>query len=1427
MRTPPLIGSLCLVLSLAAGAALSQGAMQGAAQDVAFTASISDRRTLRIEGTDAPDAIIAEVSDEQATIVVEYRRTDGMGTPQKSSFRLDEFDRLVVNARGGADFVNIIDTAQLLDRQEKVLSLDGGEGDNIVVLSHHPFTPETAGHIRQLLDLSRQMDELARRAGTAASEALANEAMKLIDSVRVDIADVSRALADDAERRLVGAANELVERKGPQAIELGNSILAKSEDLARQHAALADELTKRIDTDFPDTDPMKEQEAADVRRRAEELAQAGLKLGDEARAQLEQMGRQMENDAISIEQQAAELETQAEQLSAKAEFIATRGDKDMTMAAERVLAMVAELRSLEKSFQEAGMALRAELLSTTVSPTVERQARPATAAGASGCSSSLSTRHTYTGGSGSDLFFPTSPSQSWSIQGGAGNDLLFGGFAADDIHGGPGADVISGLKGNDHIHGDGGTDFLFGEFFIDLPFLTGDDCIWGDDGIDLVVGDNFIDIQSGTAGGDDSLWGDNDIDFLIGDDVLPDIFSQTHAGGKDAIEGGNDIDLLFGDGGNDDIKGNDDIDFAEGNGGDDVIDGGDGRSFSYCNTTIELGNLLLGGDGDDDVTGGAGIDLIFGNHDSDKLTGKGQVDLMFGGDKLDKMFGDAGGTVCVIGVPGVPIRLGNLMLGGSGNDKMWSGGDLDVMLGQDDNDEMHGYDGSLQLPAAVDADVLLGGAGNDNMEGDDEAGTLLLSLDFLFGGPDADDMQGGKNMDFIFGGPGLDRLHGDSNALLLVGSIDLMFGGPDEDWMDGGNSLDLIFGEGGNDTMLGDDETAALISPDLLFGGTGDDRMNGGSSLDFMFGAKDADHMLGDSNHLWEPLSADFMWGGTGPDDMDGGNFIDFMWGGPDCDTMLGDDSTPARISPDFIFGEAGNDDLDGGNTTDFMWAGDDDDKMVGDRQLGQPMSVDFMWGDDGYDTLSGGEAPDFMRGGNGDDCLYGDDGQDLVLGDAGSDCIHGGSHTDILFGRDGDDLILGDNGIDALSGDPGNDKLDGGPDFDLIFGGPGNDEGWRGPGNAVFFFVENTHNGSSGLDCDCPIVSGTGKICVHKFNDINGDGVQNNGEPGLQSWSFQVTASHVGETMITDANGTDCGYFVPGMYSVVEQVQSGWTATTPTMQAVPATACQTTDVYFGNKIKDTGCVDPPAGMVAWWPLDDPAGDPVVDDIVGMPDNGAPRPGPTLGPPNQPESIPAVVGTGLNFPPGFGAPSGLNNYLEVATSPETNFGTGDFTIDAWIRLGQPRQIYPIVDKLDFSTAGMKKGYALFVQGGNLLLRIGPDAGGGLLEALSTGPGITQGIWHHVAVTVRRNDPSNKPVVTFYIGGYLSGSGTPPGPLMPGNISIDGMTPLWIGSNSRLTSPGAVVGLGEIAIDELELFKRELSQAETQMIVNAANAGKCR
>ncbi len=614
--------------------AFSAGAIAGGSSS---QASIDNRRTLQVEGTDAPEAIIVEVIGEPASITVEYRRTDGAGTPRKESFRLDAFDRLAVNARGGADFVNIVDAAGLLDAQKKTLRLDGGEGDNVVVLSHLPFRPEVARRVMQLQLLAAQIEGVARRAGGATSQALTGDALRFVESGRVGPADASKSLAATAERQLFTPARGLVERSGPQLTGVGNALVARSDEFAKQHGELVAALTKKyepaggVSTPDDDREPpdapqdrpdaerpgqsREEREAADAFARAEQLSQVAVRLGADAKAQVERMAKQMEGEAAVVEQRATDFEKSAEQLSATADLLAARGEKELTAAAERVPAALAELKSLERSFSDAAAALQEELsVATSMTPAARQQAKAAKVAAPPSCSTPIAASHTYTGGSGTDFFIPFwSPFQSWSINGGGGADILFGGFVNDDIRGGPGADFIFGMRGDDQIRGEDGTDFLFGEFIVDLPLLTGNDCVWGGDGFDLVVGDNLIGSSWGTPGGDDKLWGDAGIDLVVGDDVLSDIFSQTLAGGKDTLEGNDETDVLFGCGGDDQIKGNDGMDFAEGNGGDDTIDGGGGENFSFCSTTVEAGNLLLGGRDDDDVTGGTGIDLVFGN----------------------------------------------------------------------------------------------------------------------------------------------------------------------------------------------------------------------------------------------------------------------------------------------------------------------------------------------------------------------------------------------------------------------------------------------------------------------------------------------------------------------------------------------------------------------------------------------------------------------------------------------------------------------------------------------------------------------------------------------------------------------------------------------------------------------------------------------
>lgn len=70
------------------------------------------------------------------------------------------------------------------------------------------------------------------------------------------------------------------------------------------------------------------------------------------------------------------------------------------------------------------------------------------------------------------------------------------------------------------------------------------------------------------------------------------------------------------------------------------------------------------------------------------------------------------------------------------------------------------------------------------------------------------------------------------------------------------------------------------------------------------------------------------------------------------------------------------------------------------------------------------------------------------------------------------------------------------------------------------------------------------GKISGTKFDDLNGNGTRDTGEPGLANWSINLTGSAT-RIVTTDANGYyEFNGLYPGSYSVSEVQQSGWVQT-------------------------------------------------------------------------------------------------------------------------------------------------------------------------------------------------------------------------------------------------------------------------------------------
>jgi hypothetical protein len=331
------------------------------------------------------------------------------------------------------------------------------------------------------------------------------------------------------------------------------------------------------------------------------------------------------------------------------------------------------------------------------------------------------------------------------------------------------------------------------------------------------------------------------------------------------------------------------------------------------------------------------------------------------------------------------------------------------------------------------------------------------------------------------------------------------------------------------------------------------------------------------------------------------------------------------------------------------------------------------------------------------------------------------------------------------------------------------------------------------------------GEIHGMKFNDLNHNGVKDSGEPGLPGWTITLTGPS-NQTAVTDNTGSYWFTGLPaGTYTLCEITQPGWVQTTP------ATGCITyavsngqiiQNVNFGNwacKV-DTSCVKPPRCIVGWWPFDEGLGTTAADIAGGA--NGA-----LVG---SPQWVAGVTGSALNFPT-------ANDYVNAGISGLHNFGTGSFSMDAWIwTTDKSTKVRTIIDKRPAS--GTLQGYALYLSYGHLGLQIADGVGTQFTNYGTTSPTLWDGKWHHVAATICRQ-PGVTPRATLYVDGAVIASWS--GAIVrTGSVSNGGR--LLFGQQDY--SPGTPF---KGIIDEPELYRCCLDSAQVAALYTACDKGKCR
>lgn len=357
-----------------------------------------------------------------------------------------------------------------------------------------------------------------------------------------------------------------------------------------------------------------------------------------------------------------------------------------------------------------------------------------------------------------------------AISGGKGNDKLSGGKESDQLNGEDGNDVLDGGEGYDNLDGGAGNDTMTGGEGGDSYYLydnSGHDVITdfkpGEDAINLYAdGVKFEDLKSEkTSDGLKVSWGDNSV-LLKG--VTADLSEDWFYVGNMwiepwplpmPIEPG---EVLNGGEGNDNLVGGDGWDFINGGAGDDTLSGG------------KEGDNLDGGDGNDILLGGEGYDYLHGGTGNDTMTGgEGGNHYTFEDDSGHDVVTDFNVKEDTISLFSEKLKFEDLKSEKTSDGLKVSWGDNSVLLkgvtADLSQDWFFTTDGLIEPIEPIDpgfdpnwgVNVVRGKDGDDKITGTD-------GYDDLYGGAGNDMLDGGKDIDYLFGEEGNDTMTGGADV---------------------------------------------------------------------------------------------------------------------------------------------------------------------------------------------------------------------------------------------------------------------------------------------------------------------------------------------------------------------------------------------------------------------------------------------------------------------------------------------------------------------------------------------------------------------------------------------------------------------------------------------------------------------------------------
>ena len=467
-----------------------------------------------------------------------------------------------------------------------------------------------------------------------------------------------------------------------------------------------------------------------------------------------------------------------------------------------------------------------------------------------------------------------------------------------------------------------------------------------------------------------------------------------------------------------------------------------GSLFENAPKIEDLGDIFVGGNGDDNLQGGDKDDLFLSSGGDDTVLGGGGTDVAFAGSGNDTVIGQTGDDVAFLG---------------NGDDRfIWNNGD-----GSDFIDGGKGFD----VTEVNGAD----GAGDEFDLREVKSQTIFNRLNLGQFTLTNEEIE-----QFEINGQGGDDL-------LTVG--DLSGSGVEKVVFKGGKGNDVLDARESSTSL----EAFGGKGDDLLQGGAAEDTFRAGVGNDIVVGQRGDDvAFLGNGNDR-------FIWNnGDGSDSINGGKDFDITEvNGADG---AGDEFDLRQAKGQAIFNR-----LNLGQFTltnkkieqfEINGQGGDDSLTVSDLSGSGVEKIVFKGGT-GNDVLDARESATTLE-------AFGGEGNDLLLGGAAEDAFFAGAGNDIVVGQRGDDVAYLEEGDDRFiwnNGD-GSDFINGGAGFDVtqVNGADGAGDEFdlrQAKGQAIFNRLNLGQFALTNEEVEQFEVNGQGGDDSFTVGDLSGSGIQ------------------------------------------------------------------------------------------------------------------------------------------------------------------------------------------------------------------------------------------------------------------------------------------------------------------------------------------------